>query len=330
MLRNLLGGFRLKSPNKCLSKYGMVFLSSLFQYFNLLLAHWRRYQKEQYPLWKAVLLAGAMSYSAVRYPAMAAGRESPSLWVYLVAFILLLLLRLQRCIVEDVSSHYPDQQHLRPHSPPPRGVATPNELRALFIACLPVQILLSFFLDEALLKPLLFVTLYLMTLTFGVGPLRWNAGKPWPFLILHRSAAPLTLFLAAACEWIPRQETPPGSLIILLLISFAISFVHDIGRHFDLSRHHHPDVRSFAPVWGSRRSVLIWWMLINATAILSALARWRVGASEHGLFVLLSGVIITGGFAYHYAAKPNQIVDRRFEILSVLWSVSLFLTVVLF
>lgn len=308
----------------------MVFLSSLFQYFKILMSHWLRYQKEQYPLWKALPLAGAMSYSAVRFSALVADRTPPSIWVFLVGFILLLLLRLQRCIVEDVSSYYPGHQQLRPHRPPPRGLATPNELRALFAACLPLQILLCFFLDEALLKPLFFVTVYLMILTLGVGPLRWNATKPWPFLILHRSAAPLTLFLVAACEWIPRQGTPPWSIILLLLISFAISFVHDIGRHFDLSRHHYPDVRSFAPVWGSRRSVLIWWMLINATAILSALARWRLGSSEQGLFILLSGVMITGAFAYQYAAKPEQIVDRRFEILSVLWSVSMFLTVVLF
>ncbi|MDA3873808.1 MAG: UbiA family prenyltransferase [Kiritimatiellae bacterium] len=307
----------------------MVVLSSVFQYLKILLSHWWRYQRDQYPLWKALPLAGAMSVAAVRYPALVAGREPPSLWVYLVAFILLLLLRLQRCIVEDVSRDYPDHLHL-PNRPTPRGVATTNELRALFLACLPVQILLCFFLEEPLLKPLFFVIIYLMILTIGMGPLRWNAEKPWPFLILHRSGAPLTLFLAAACEWIPRQGTPPLSLIFLLLISFAISFVHDIGRHFDLSRNHHPDARSFATVWGSRRSVLIWWMLINATAILSSLARWRVGGSEKGLFILLSGILITGGFAYQYAANPKQIVDRRFEILSVLWSVSMFLTVVLF
>lgn len=307
----------------------MVVLSSVFQYLRILVSHWRRYQRDQYPLWKAIPLAGAMSVAAVRYPAMVAGRESPSLWIYLAAFILLLSLRLQRCVVEDVSCGYPDHLHL-PNRPPPRGLATANELRALFMACLPVQILLCFFLEEPLLKPLFFVIIYLMILTIGMGPLRWNPEKPWPFLVLHRSAAPMCLFLAAACEWIPRHGTPPLSLIFLLLISFAVSFVQDIGRHFDLSRHHHPDARSFAAVWGSRRSVLIWWMLVNATAVLSELARWRVGASEHGLFVLLSGVIITGGFAYQYAAKPNQIVDRRFEILSVLWTVSVFLTVVLF
>ncbi|MEX2607979.1 MAG: UbiA family prenyltransferase [Kiritimatiellia bacterium] len=307
----------------------MVFFSSFFQYFKILLAHWWRYQRDQYPLWKALPLAGAMSYAAVRFPALVTNREPPSIWVFLVAFILLLLMRLQRCIVEDVSSGYPDQQHL-PNRPPPRKLATPNELRALFVACLPVQILLCFFLAEPLLKPLMFVTVYLMILTIGMGPLRWNPEKPWPFLIPHRSAAPLMLFLAASCEWIPRQETAPLSLILLLLISFASSFIHDIGRHFDLSRHHHPDTRSFAPVWGSRRSVLAWWMLVNATAILAALASWRAGTSDHGLFILLSGVIITGGFAYHYAAKPNQIVDRRFEILSLIWSVSLFLSVVHF
>jgi 4-hydroxybenzoate polyprenyltransferase len=307
----------------------MTLFSSIIHYLKTLTIRWWYYQREQYPLWKATLLAGAMSYSAVRFPALLTHREPPSLWVFLVAFILLLLIRLQRCIVEDLSIQYHDRQQL-PDKPIPRGRVSPNELRILFVLCIPIQALLSFFLDEGLLKPLFFVTVYLMILTLGVGPLRWNAAKPWPFLILHRSAAPLTLYFASACEWLPRQQSPPLGLILLLCISFANSFVLDIGRHFDLARHHHPDVRSFAPIWGTRRSVLVWWMLINVSAILTSLARLLMGSAEQGMFVLLSGVILTGAIAYQYAANPQQLVGRRFELLSVFWSVALFLTVVLF
>jgi len=304
----------------------MPFFNSIAQASKQLFVRWRKYQRENYALWKALPLAGAMSYSAIRFPALASHRDPPSLWVFFVGFTLMLLIRFQRRIVEDLSSLFsgPGSEDL--------GLkhVTPNELRLLFVLCIPVQVLLCFFLDEELFKPLLMVTLYMLFLTFGVGPLRWNPSKPWPYLILHRSAAPLTFYVVSACEWIPRHNPPPLSLALLLMLSFANSFVHDIGRHFDLSRYDHRDVRSFTGIWGSRRSVLIWWMLINASAIIASLARWKVGASMEGIAVLLTGVVLTGLFAYQYAVKPHQEVDRRFEFLSVAWSVSMFLTLVMF
>jgi len=46
--------------------------------------------------------------------------------------------------------------------------------------------------------------------------------------------------------------------------------------------------------------------------------------------VLVLAVVLTGAFAYRFAREPDARAARRFETLSVLWTVTMFLTVVLF
>lgn len=289
----------------------------------------RRYQQERLPLWKALALAGAMSYSAIGFSALVSHRMLPGPLTYIPAFLLVLLFLLQRRIADDLRNLPHDRKH-QPDMPVPRGLVSANELRLLFALCLPVQALICIALDIRLLGLLMVTTVLLMILTVGVGPFRWNRLHPLFYLFFHRLAAPMTLYMASACEWMPRHGAPHPALIILLLVSYSNSFVLEIGRNFRLPGDGSPESRSYAMLWGPRRGILIWWMLINFSAILSTIARMIRHANPQGVLVLVVAVVLTGLFAYRFAAGPEARAAKRFETLSVLWSVTMFLTLVLF
>jgi len=289
----------------------------------------RLYQKERHPLWKALALAGAISYTGITFPALLAHRLPPGAPTYGIGFVLVLLFQLQRRIADDLRNLAHDRKY-QPDMPVPRGLVSANELRLLFALCLPVQAVLCIALDIRLLGLLMVATVFFMLLTLGVGPLRWNRVHPLFHLCFHRLAAPMTLYIATACEWMPRRGTPHPAILLLLLVSYCNSFVLEIGRHFRLPGDGSAETRSYAMLWGPRRGILVWWMLINAAAVLSTLARILRHAAPQGVLVLVAAVVLTGAFAYRFANSPDARAAKRFETLSVLWTVTMFLTVVLF
>jgi len=205
----------------------------------------RLYQQERHPLWKALVLAAAISYTGITFPALLAQRLPPGPLTYAVGFLLLLLFHLQRRISEDLRNLAHDRKY-QPDMPVPRGLVSANELRLLFALCLPVQALLCMVLDVRLLGLLMVNTVFLMLLTLGVGPLRWNRLRPHFYLFFHRLAAPMTLYIATACEWMPRHGSPHPALLLLLLLSYCNSFVLEIGRNFRLPGDGSPETRSYA------------------------------------------------------------------------------------
>lgn len=296
--------------------------------FKTLPARLRTYQKERLPIRLAVPLAAAVGYSAVTFPALMAHRNLPGPFLYLIAFIITLCFQLQGRIADDLRNVRFDEKN-QPRRPIPRGLVSPLELKLLFLALIPVQALSGMVVDIRIFGPLLVALVFLLFLTLGIGPLKWNAENPLFYLFFHRLASPVTLFSISALEWLPRQGTPPPALFLLLALSFLSGFVLEIGRNFDLPGQDPSVPRSYAKYWGPRKAVVIWWLLINLSASFASLIQVVRGAPPGGLLVLLAGVLITGGFAYRVASTLNPKTAARLGILSGFWIVTLFLTVVI-
>jgi len=289
---------------------------------------YRIYQKDRHPLWMAVPMAAAISYSGITFSAIMANRTPPGLAVYVIAFVVTLCFHLQRRIADDLRNVRFDRKY-QPNRPIPRGLVSPNELRLLFVGLLPLQALLSMTVHIRMFGPLLITAVFLMLLTMGVGPLRWNSLNPLFYLFFHRLAAPLTVFCISALEWLPRTGHPHPTLFFLLTVSFLNSFALEIGRNFDLPGEGVPESRSYAKFWGPRKAAVIWWMMINLAAMFSSLTRVIRGAPVDGMLVLLAGVVITGIFAYRVASTLNPKAAAGLDTLSSLWTITMFLTVVL-
>lgn len=288
----------------------------------------RRYLWERLPLWQTLAVVGASSYSAITFPAMLAHRDRAGLHVYVIAFLIGYLFRIQRRVIDDLRNAARDRKE-RPNMPIPRGLVSANELRGLFAACIPLQAALLMILDITLLGPLLVVQIFLQGLTFnfGLGPLMRK--HPVFALFSRMLAAPVVMYMLTACEWLPRHGSPPMGVILLLLVSFSNSFVLEFGRKIRAPMVAREDPGGFTVLWGARRSTVIWWLLINVSAIFSSMGRILRGAPAEGMLVLLAGVLVTGFFAYHFTATLRETAARRLETLSVIWTVTMFLTLVL-
>lgn len=287
------------------------------------------YQKERHPLWIALLMAGAISYTGVTLSALSAHRPTPGLLTYLAAMGLLLCFHLQRRVADDLRNVKYDRTH-HVNRPIPRGLVSPNELRILFAAMIPVEALFCILIDVRLLGPLLVTNGFLMILTVGIGPLRWDTLHPLFALCLHRLAAPATLHCVIATEWLPHQISPPPYIYLLLLLSLLNSFTLEIGRNFTLPDARDPDgtrCRSYALLWGPRKAALIWWLLINLSAIHASILRIARGGSAEGMIALLAGILLTGIFAYRAAATLQPAAARHLNPASSLWTLILFLSI---
>lgn len=301
---------------------------SLPKSFKTLPERLRRYLWERLPLWQTLAVVGASSYSAITFPAMLAHRDRAGIHVYVIAFLLGYLFRIQRRVIDDLRNAPRDRKE-RPNMPIPRGLVSANELRGLFAFCIPLQAVLLMMLNVTLLGPLLVVQIFLQGLTFDFGLRPLMRKHPVFSLFSRMLAAPMVMYVLTACEWLPRHGSPPVGVILLILVSFSNSFVLELGRKIRAPSEAAQDPAGFTVLWGARRSTVVWWLLINVSAIFSSLARILRGAPAEGMLVLLAGVLITGFFAYHFTATLRETAAKRLETLSVLWTVTMFLTVVL-
>ena len=100
---------------------------------------WNIYQASRFPLLKHGLLILAFSSSAVSFSAMIAGRTSPEMLSYLVAFITCFLFFLQLRIADEFKDYDEDCQY-RSYRPVPQGIITLKELKYLFIIASAIQL----------------------------------------------------------------------------------------------------------------------------------------------------------------------------------------------
>lgn len=290
-----------------------------------MIARWWVYQRERFPVVAHGALILAFSASAVALSALLRGAW-PSPRAVVVAFTSAFLFFFQ-LRVSDEFKDADDDRRYRPYRPVPRGLVTLNELARLAGAAAVLQMLLALWLDVRLLAVLAGVWIYMALMAREFFAAEWLKARPFTYLWSHMLVVPLIDLYATACDWLPAAAAPPAGLGWFLAASFFNGIVVEIGRKLRAPTDEEPGVETYSAVWGRPTAVASLVVALVLAAVSAALAGRAVGVQWHvataGAVAITAVLALAPGFLHAPAAGSG----KRFEILSGVWTLAMYLSV---
>jgi 4-hydroxybenzoate polyprenyltransferase len=276
------------------------------------------YQAERIPLGRTALLVAVFASSSVNVSAHLGHRPLPSWPSYAVAFIAVLIFFFQLRACDEIKDAEDDARY-RPERPIPRGLVALRTIVALAVAALPLSALAAALLDLRLLWLLCAVWAWmgLMAAEFFVPD--WLRARPLAYLVSHMLIMPLIDLFVTACEWLPAGASPPGALVLFLVLSFLNGTVLEIGRKIYAPANERTGVETYSALLGLRAATATW-LAVVAAAFGFLLA---VGAVAHALVPVailgLIGLAACAGCALMLARRADGAWQKRIDAVSGLW-----------
>ena len=284
---------------------------------------WWIYQRERFPILLHGLLIFVFSLAAVGYGHVATGHQgSPDAVAVLVSFIgsfiTFALLR-----IADEFKDYEDDARYRPYRAVPRGLVQLSELGMIgaLLATLQLAIALSFSAKLALLLLAVWVYFLLMSKEFFVP--RWLKARPVAYLFSHMLIMPLIALYASAPGWIDNNEVP-GGLSVLLILTFFIGMVGEIGRKIRAPADEETGVETYSKLWGRGRALGLWLILLLTSGVFALQTADNIGSIwplTIGLCVLFPIALI---YARRLMSNPRTRDSKTVELISGLWALIIY------
>ena len=288
---------------------------------------WVVYQRERFPLAGHLPLVAAFSGSAVSFSALLRDPASVPAWgSTAVAFLTSLLFFLQLRIADEFKDAAEDARY-RPYRPVPRGLVRLGELRAIAWTALAIQAALACWLDASLLVLLIPVWFYLFLMRHEFFAARWLRARPLVYMATHMAIVPLVDFYATACDWWVRGHAhPPAALSWFLLVSLGNGFVIELGRKIRAPMDEEAGVETYSARWGQSAAARAWLAALTSAGTCAVIAGRTIGMTVPLAAAALALLFACALTARRFVAAPAPSGGTRFEALSWLWTVSMYLT----
>ncbi len=282
---------------------------------------WWTYQKERFPIFQHGLLVAAFSSSAVAFSAMLCG-VTPNWEAFIVAFITVFLFFLQLRIADEFKDAEEDAQY-RPYRAVPRGLVSLRQLGVIFVIAAGGQLALTLWLDSRLLVLLLITWAYLALMSVEFFARDWLKVRHITYLWTHMMIMPLVDLFATSCLWLPANVVPDKlGLTFFLIASFFNGIVIEIGRKLRQPEAEEEGVPTYSKLWGLQKASWVWARCVIITATFAILA------ASHIQFIIPVFCILIPvlGWALWTASQSNKTNSKRFEIVSGIWTLVLYLS----
>lgn len=281
------------------------------------------YQRERFPLAAMSLLALAVGSSAVLFSALARD-AGPAQWsVVALAAVSVLLVFVQMRVLDE-HKDFADDSRYRPYRAVPRGLVSLAELRWVLAAATLIQLGLAITVDSRLVCLLLLLWAYLALMSVEFFVRDWLRPRAFAYLASHNPFGALIVLYAASFEWLPRNASPHGALLLLAAAVFFSTALLEIGRKIRAPQDEEHGVVTYSAAWGRTHAVLAWCAAAALTIGCGLLAALQIG---HGAaFALLMAPIagLAALSALRYLRKPETRLAKAIEGLSGITSLALY------
>ncbi len=219
---------------------------------------WWQYQKERFPLMGHGLLVFVLCASALAVSTLLRGQTVfPDTEIIAGAFVSALTLFFHLRIADEFKDREEDLRH-RPHLPVPRGLISLRELYIAAIVCGVIQIAIALSIEPALIIILLIVWLYMALMTKEFFLREWLKSRLLVYMLSHMPIIPLIAIYISAFDWLVDKMPPPAGLGWLVIISYFVGIVLEIGRKIRAPDHEISGVTTYSSAWGIHTSSIAW------------------------------------------------------------------------
>lgn len=287
---------------------------------------WWVYQRERFPILAHGPLILAFSSSAVSFSFLLRTDSGWPAWQSVVAAFVTCLLFFLQLRLADEFKDFEEDSRFRPYRPVPRGLVTLRELGVLFVCAGVIQLLVALWLAPRMVLLLLVPWLYLAGMSKEFFAREWLKARPITYLWTHMLIMPLVDFYATGCDWLATGMRLPSGLAWFLAASFFNGIVIEVGRKIRSPQDEERGVQTYSVIWGRSIAVRAWLAVMATTAACAIMAARRIDfllpvVCLAGL-VLITAAVLARGFL----AQPKPGAGKRFELISGLWTILLYLS----
>ena len=276
------------------------------------------YQADRFPLGKTALLLAVFSAASISVSAHLAGRSLPSVWTFVVAWLvaIIILFQIRAC---DEYKDLEDDRRFRPERPIPSGLVSLRLILFLALAGGVAAVLLTASLSMALLLPLLLVWFWLGLMTAEFFAPQWLKARPFLYLVSHMAIMALIDLYVTGAEWLPHGVWPPQGLWLFLGLSFVNGCVLETGRKIWAPESERAGVETYSGLLGPAKAVWLWAAFCALAWCLLAGVGVAVGTPLAIVVPATLMLFVVGAAAADFARSPTPGKQKRVDLLAGLW-----------
>lgn len=290
------------------------------------MSRWWTYQRERFPLLQHGPLVLAFSFSAVSYSRLLRGEHGPPPPVpTAAAFVACLLFFLQLRIADEFKD-FDEDAAFRPYRPVPRGLVTLRELGVVFVLAAAVQLASALWLCPRLALLLCAVWIYLAAMSREFFARAWLKARPLAYMVSHMFIMPLIDLYATASDWLVAGARPGPGLAWFLSASFCNGMVIEVGRKIRSPADEEPGVETYSRLYGPRRAVLLWCVVLSLTTFAAVRAAFLAGLLLPVACALGAGLAAAAVVAARFLGTQRARGGKAVEAMSGAWTLLLYLS----
>lgn len=283
------------------------------------------YQKERFPVVGHGLLVASFSFSAISYSRICRGIEGFVSWdTYIVGILttitLFFLLR-----VFDEFKDAEDDARYRQHLAVPRGLISFRELFLMGIVVTVFQIGINLYWFPKMLIFYGIVIAYLLLMGKEFFIAEWLKKHQFWYVTSHMFIIPLVDMYASGLDWFLAGAAAPTGLILFFAVSYMNGIVLEIGRKIRTPEKEAEGVLSYTSLLGTDKAVYVWLFVLFITLCLSIAAAYFAGYGLTAMLLLSTIFILCSIPAVLFLKKKTEMLSKRIEQASAVWTMSMYL-----
>ncbi len=286
---------------------------------------WWVYQRERFPVFGHGPLILAFSLSAMSYSALLRGATSLNPIAAVIAFVTSFFFFLQLRIADEFKDAEEDARW-RPYRPVPRGLVTLRELGWIGVTAGLIQLVGSLWLRplQAFLLAGTWLYLALMSKEFFVRD--WLKARPVFYMLSHMVILPVFDIYATACDWSVAGASPHRGLLWFIAVSYLNGIVIEIGRKIRAPEDEEEGVETYTFLWGRPGAMLAWIGAMFLTGLCASRGALLIGFAGPVALLLVALLLCSVLLAFRFLKSPRPGTGKRFELLSGIWSLAMYLS----
>lgn len=286
---------------------------------------WWTYQQERFPVFAHGPLILAFSLSAMSYSALLRGVSTLNPIAAIIAFVTSLFFFLQLRIADEFKDAE-DDARWRPYRPVPRGLVKLRELGWIGVTAGLIQLAGSLWLRplQAFLLAGAWLYLALMSKEFFVHG--WLKAHPAFYMLSHMIILPVFDIYATACDWSVAGASPHPGLLWFIAVSYLNGVVIEIGRKIRAPEDEEEGVETYTFLWGRPGALLAWISAMFLTGLCASRGAILIGFAGPVVLLLVTLFFCSVLVAVLFLKSPRPGMGKRFELLSGIWSLAMYLS----
>lgn len=290
------------------------------------LARFFQYLKERFPPLGHGVMIVAFTFSAISYSRLSSGLDTfVELYKFVIAFVntfaFFFLLR-----VFDEHKDAEDDARYRQELPVPRGLITLRELRMVALVVIIAQLVLDTIYFPKMLLPWLLVMIWMSLMGKEFFVSTWLKKNQFWYVVSHMFIIPFVDVFASGFDWYLDNRTAPFGLMFFFGVSFMNGIVIEVGRKLKARSDEREGVVTYSGLMGYKKATILWIAVLTTTLALASAACYYAHYDLYSYLILLSFYFIGLFFAFQYRGRPEQKSAKMMELISVVWTIVMYLT----